>query len=284
MHCLPLLPREHVKVVFRPQGGLDVSKISAAIRRSATLFAATITKLQASEDILCPNAARNVFVMSPPSIERAKTYSMVRQLNIANRAYSTLPYVAFPEDTCKGVIHGIPPEGPPPDIIENIVNSANPQAKHARRMGTTNTSLIAFDGPKVPLLIYCQIAEFRCYIPKKNRKHVWPAEHLGIGLTSAQIQHLAAARDVGSTPQKTTHIRAGLNARSARKTTLLETKGARDASSHRLFQASHPTSRYQGKTVPSIHQRPVGGQRRQAYASRGPPRPTFGDIPKASKI
>ncbi|KAH9377853.1 hypothetical protein HPB48_020597 [Haemaphysalis longicornis] len=73
---LPPLPREHVKVVFRPQGGLDVPKISAAILRSATLVAAGLTKLQASEDILLPNAARNVFVMSTPSIERAKTYSM----------------------------------------------------------------------------------------------------------------------------------------------------------------------------------------------------------------
>ncbi|KAH9373036.1 hypothetical protein HPB48_010011 [Haemaphysalis longicornis] len=165
---LPPLPREHVKVVFRPQGGLDVSKISAAILRSATLVAAGLTKLQASEDILRPNAARNVFVMSTPSIERAKTYSMVRQLNIENRAYSTLPYVASPEDTCKGVIHGIPPEDTPQDIIDNIVNSTNPQAIHARRMGTTNTALIAFDGPKVPLLIYYGGAEFRCYIHKQK--------------------------------------------------------------------------------------------------------------------
>ncbi|KAH9378521.1 hypothetical protein HPB48_019297 [Haemaphysalis longicornis] len=65
-------------------------------------------------------------------------------------------------------------------------------------------------------------------------------------------------------------IRARLNARSAKETTHLETKAARDASSHRLFKASHPTSRYQGKTLPSTHQDPVGRQRRQASTSRGP--------------
>ncbi|KAH9367983.1 hypothetical protein HPB48_017466 [Haemaphysalis longicornis] len=37
---IPPLPREHVEVVFRPQWGLDVSKISTAILRSATLVAA----------------------------------------------------------------------------------------------------------------------------------------------------------------------------------------------------------------------------------------------------
>ncbi|KAH9367913.1 hypothetical protein HPB48_008367 [Haemaphysalis longicornis] len=123
---------------------------------------------KSQEDILRPNAARNVFVMSTPSTERAKTYSMVRQLNIANRAYSTLPYVASPEDTCKEVIQGIPPEDTQQDIIDNIVNSANPQAIHARRMGTTNTALIAFDGPKVPLLIYYGGAEFWGYIHKQK--------------------------------------------------------------------------------------------------------------------
>ncbi|KAH9384014.1 hypothetical protein HPB48_025997 [Haemaphysalis longicornis] len=253
---LPPLPREHVKVVFRSQGGLDVFKISTATLRSATIVASGLPKLQASENILCPNAAGNVFAMSTPSIERTKTYSMERQLNIANRAYSTLPYVASPLDTYKGVIHGIPPEDTPQDIIDNIVNSANLQAIDARGVGTQTPLSSHLTELKSPSLYTTEERNFAATYTSKNRKHALLAEKWGIGLASARIRQPAASRDVGSISQKTTHIRPRLIALSAKETTLLETKAARGASSHRLFQASHPSSRHQGKTVLSTIRAP----------------------------
>ncbi|KAH9383314.1 hypothetical protein HPB48_024434 [Haemaphysalis longicornis] len=74
------------------------------------------------------------------------------------------PYVATPESTSKGVIHGIPAYDTPEAITASIVPPANPKALQARRIGITSTAIIVFDGYKVPPYIYYRGAEYRCYI------------------------------------------------------------------------------------------------------------------------
>lgn len=165
---LPPLPREHIKIIFRPHGGMNVARTGSANLRDAILTAANISAAEASADIFRLNSEKNILVLSTPSITRAGQYNSITAIHIDSQDFQLSPYVATPEGTSKGVIHGIPAYDTPEAITASIVTPANPKALQARRMGTTSTAIIVFDGYKVPPYIYYRGAEYRCYIHRQK--------------------------------------------------------------------------------------------------------------------
>ncbi|KAH7984342.1 hypothetical protein HPB52_019567 [Rhipicephalus sanguineus] len=55
---LPRLPKDQIKVIVRPRGGLDVSKADLVLLARALTMAAALTDQEASEDTICPNKCR----------------------------------------------------------------------------------------------------------------------------------------------------------------------------------------------------------------------------------
>lgn len=166
----PPLPKEDIKIVLRPQEGLDITKISHAGLRDGVLRATGIGYEEAAEDILRINPAKNIIVTSTPSMERASKYTAIKELYFQEKSYKVTAYAAPPEDTVKGIIHNIPEYDSDEDITRSLLYKKNPTILQARRMGRTNSVIIIFEGTTVPHYIYYRGAEYRCLIHKKRHE------------------------------------------------------------------------------------------------------------------
>lgn len=163
------LPKDDIKIVIRPRDGLSVANHSGTILFNALRQAAGLTLEETRGDHLSVNLVQNLLVLSSPNPDRAEKYAHITSLTLEDAVFSARGYIACPENTVKGVIHGIPPNHSAADIHAAVVQPCNPTALHARRMGQTNTVLVSFSGSRVPHYIDYQGTVTRCYIHK--RKH-----------------------------------------------------------------------------------------------------------------
>ncbi|KAH8028118.1 hypothetical protein HPB51_013165 [Rhipicephalus microplus] len=111
--------RMHYKVVMRPGGGLDLTQQSLALLRDCVLRAAKVQPDIAGEDTLRINMRQNTMIMSTPSLANVKEYRNIKEIMIDDKSYTTAAYVKAPENTSKGVIHGIPKYDNQEDIEKN---------------------------------------------------------------------------------------------------------------------------------------------------------------------
>ncbi|KAH6944850.1 hypothetical protein HPB50_005581 [Hyalomma asiaticum] len=63
---MPPLPKEEIKIVIRPQGGLNILKIGAPTVTTAIFASAKIAKEESTDDTVCPNPRQNIVVTSHP--------------------------------------------------------------------------------------------------------------------------------------------------------------------------------------------------------------------------
>lgn len=164
----PQLPEDDYKVVIRPGGGLDLTRQSLALIRDGVLRAAKVQPDIAGDDTLRINMRQNTMIMSTPRFANAKDYSNIKEIKVHDKSYATAAYITAPENTSKGVIHGIPTYDNQEDIEKSLVNQRNPTILHARRMGLTHSVVIVFEGSFVPYFVYYRGAEYRCFLYKKQ--------------------------------------------------------------------------------------------------------------------
>ncbi|KAH6941008.1 hypothetical protein HPB50_012029 [Hyalomma asiaticum] len=68
---MPQLPEEHRKIIIRPRGGLNMSKVCTTVIGPAVIEASGLTAEQANEDVVCPNFTQNIVVVSTPKPDHA---------------------------------------------------------------------------------------------------------------------------------------------------------------------------------------------------------------------
>ncbi|KAK8787245.1 hypothetical protein V5799_022982 [Amblyomma americanum] len=164
---MPRLPKEEIKIVVRPKGGLDIVKVGSPTVIAAIFAAAGITGDESVEDTVCPNLHQNIVDVSTPKRTNADRNAKMRQIHIQGTSHDVNAYETAPDNTTKGVIRGFPIEDGPRALDENIVNPINPLALAAKRIGTTTTVVIAFDGLKVPNLVRYGATLVRCTLYSK---------------------------------------------------------------------------------------------------------------------
>ncbi|XP_065288641.2 uncharacterized protein [Dermacentor albipictus] len=165
---MPALPRNDIKIVVRPKGGLNTATIGAVRIASAIYRAAGVSDQDASEDTVCPNTQQNIVVISTPSSTNAEKYRKLEVIRIGDRQYEVNAYETAPDHTAKGVIRGIPLEEDSRTINSKIVNDRNPTALAAKRLSNTTTVIIAFEGLKVPTLVRYGGTLLRCSLYRKQ--------------------------------------------------------------------------------------------------------------------
>ncbi|KAH7978644.1 hypothetical protein HPB49_006260 [Dermacentor silvarum] len=99
---MPSLPRNDIKIVIRPRGGLDISKIGAVMVADAILAAAGISQEDLCQDTLCPNLQQNIMVASTPKRENASRYVRMRQILISGKVHELSAYETTPHSTSRG--------------------------------------------------------------------------------------------------------------------------------------------------------------------------------------
>lgn len=176
---MPQLPREDTKIVIRPRGGLNIVKTGCTVVADAILAATSICAEDLRGDTLCPNVQQNIMVVSTPRRENANHYVKVRQIVVMGRTYEVSAYEAAPHSTCKGVIRGIPLVDGPNDIDNKIVNERNPLALAAKRIGSTGTVIVAFDGHRVPNFVRYGPTLVQCSLYRKKIDICYACGRLG---------------------------------------------------------------------------------------------------------
>lgn len=87
-------PRDEIKVVVRPRGGLMVGKTKPMELMSAIIRAAGIEISAAAEDTTSLNVTQNIMVVSTPDEERAKRYERVRAIAMGDQIFEAFAYRA----------------------------------------------------------------------------------------------------------------------------------------------------------------------------------------------
>ncbi|KAK8766185.1 hypothetical protein V5799_007034 [Amblyomma americanum] len=114
------LPKEEIKIVVRPKGGLDNFKVGAPTDTDAIFAAADITGDETAEDTVCPNSYQNIVVVSTPKRANADRYAKLQQIHIQGKPHEVNSYETAPDNKTKGVIRGIPIEDGPRALDEII--------------------------------------------------------------------------------------------------------------------------------------------------------------------
>ncbi|KAH7945524.1 hypothetical protein HPB49_011894 [Dermacentor silvarum] len=68
---MPPLPKEDAKIIVRPMGGLNISKVGPIVVAEAIWNAVGIDPAKRDSDTMCPNFQQNIMVVSTPCRENA---------------------------------------------------------------------------------------------------------------------------------------------------------------------------------------------------------------------
>lgn len=102
-------------------------------------MAAKISTEEASGDVFRVNKDQNIMVVSTPVLENAQRYRGIVEILLDGKRFGVAAYATPPENTAKGVIHGIPEEDTEEDINGNLIGARNPSILQARRMGRSGS-------------------------------------------------------------------------------------------------------------------------------------------------
>ncbi|KAL1473956.1 hypothetical protein MTO96_038339 [Rhipicephalus appendiculatus] len=121
---------------------------------SQDLIAASgLTEEQASEDVVCPNFTQNIVVVSTPEPDHAARYVRIKSFKIVETEYEVNAYETAPHATCEGVIRRVDIRDSQTAITRNIVHDRNPLALAAKRIKTSASVIVIFDGLRVPKFV-----------------------------------------------------------------------------------------------------------------------------------
>ncbi|KAH7982262.1 hypothetical protein HPB52_003551 [Rhipicephalus sanguineus] len=176
---MPPLPTEDIKIVIRPKGALHITKIGSPVVTTAILQAAELTEEESLEDTICPNMQQNIVVVSTPDPDHADRYARIRSIQVNGVTHEVNAYETAAEHTTKGVIRGIPLTETPQQIHNNIVTARNPTALAAKRIASTTTVIIAFDGPDVPYQVHYGPTLLPCSLYRKQIDICYQCGRLG---------------------------------------------------------------------------------------------------------
>lgn len=162
------LPRNDIKVIVRPRGGLNVAKADIVHLAQALSMAAGLTEDQTKEDTVCPNKVQNIVVVSTPHEFNAMKYARVCKIYTRMGSFEVSAYVAAPENTCKGVLRNIDPSIDDEALKRMVVTGRNPTILEVKRIKTTSAVVVLFDGMKVPDTVVCGTALVPCYLYRRQ--------------------------------------------------------------------------------------------------------------------
>lgn len=157
----PPIPPQYLRVVLRISGGFNVSEQRPSTVMEALRVSSGLSKA-CCKDMVRLDAVGNLVVMGTEDGDRADNYATLFALKVGSNIYPMKAY--FPtEDQGKGVIHQIPPRRTLQQIQENLSESGiNPDIVGFRRLGASETILLAFRSREVPHHVMYGVSWRRC--------------------------------------------------------------------------------------------------------------------------
>ncbi|KAH7964956.1 hypothetical protein HPB49_002636 [Dermacentor silvarum] len=158
----PPLPAAEYKIILRVHGGVNCANIHPVSLRDIVIKSTGLSAAATSLDRLRANEINNTIIISTPCMDRADRYLKIATLTIMDKSYEVSTHVADPKNSCRGIIKL------PASLVEGNVlvklRDSNPTIKilAARRMGSTDSILVTFEGSKVPFYIDYLRTDLRC--------------------------------------------------------------------------------------------------------------------------
>ncbi|KAL1424129.1 hypothetical protein MTO96_003627 [Rhipicephalus appendiculatus] len=163
---MPRLPRDDIKIIFRPRDGLNIRStcgvsLDEAIRNGAGLGDDEMITI-------CPNPTQNILVISTPEEQTALKIAKIKVLTIDGKRYETNAYVSAPEQMAKGIIRNIPLKYTQDQLVHALVNPRNPSLTYAKRLGSSTTVILLYEGNRVPTWVYFNSVMIRVSLYRKQ--------------------------------------------------------------------------------------------------------------------
>ncbi|KAG0439633.1 hypothetical protein HPB47_016576 [Ixodes persulcatus] len=160
----PRLPSDALKLIVRPRGGLQLSKISTYQQLEAICTAAHFTRdAVRHEDLIQANLLQNTFAYCTPVVERAERVLRLKTIVVDNKTYEVSVY-CVPDDSSGRA---------------ELQDNRNPPIVDFRRLGNTTAVLITFAQPQVPTWVYFCNSRHRCNLFKKKYEVCYRCGALG---------------------------------------------------------------------------------------------------------
>lgn len=146
---LPPLPPDGFKVVFRSQGGLDLTTLQPRYLLTALMQAAALT--DPSTLTLRIHPVNNTCTVSAVNEKDALKLVQLQHITYDKHEYAMTAYIAPPDGSVRGVITNAYWKESPQELLADLI-SRNPHETilDARRMGLTRSILITFGQATVP--------------------------------------------------------------------------------------------------------------------------------------
>lgn len=174
---LQRLPTNKINVIIRPKEGLATIKNAALAKTTdAILRAAGLTTMDCSyvSDKLV------TIIYFSPNFERGDKVSEIKSVKIEDKLHKVTAYMLAPEDSGRGVVHGVDPCMKESEILEGFTRHVkNPQILGVRRMGKTQTVTITFEKETVLCRLIFYSGFMKCFLFKKHYKVCYWCGELG---------------------------------------------------------------------------------------------------------
>ncbi|KAH9384317.1 hypothetical protein HPB48_026310 [Haemaphysalis longicornis] len=200
----PPLPFNDYKLVIRPQGGLNLAKVSPT-ELSEVLLRATKLTWRKAEFRLRIHGVQNTAMVSTSHREAAEALHHLKQVMFGGTVYPVQLYGLAPDDSVKGVIHDIPLHYSSQEILENIFLPGF-EFIACRRLGNSTTVIVTILGKKVPFYVYHLGAEHRCYLYRKTVPACTICHELGHRSTACPCPNVRACPTCGTRDPVDGHV------------------------------------------------------------------------------
>ncbi|KAL1473373.1 hypothetical protein MTO96_038733 [Rhipicephalus appendiculatus] len=178
-HGLPRARAEHLLFPHCRQGGRHLANESYG-REPHRLQLKSIFKKNFFLATCCN--ARNLFLTSPQSsLYRTSTLStsseniatalgQITEITVHAATYDITSYGIAPDNSCKGVVHGIGHEITPDDFLKEV-EVPGYEVLTCRRLGDSGAMVLTFCGKRVPFFVNAYGQALRCYLYKRTIPH-----------------------------------------------------------------------------------------------------------------
>ncbi|KAH6947497.1 hypothetical protein HPB50_019573 [Hyalomma asiaticum] len=163
---MPKLPEGDVRVIIRPRDGLNIRATCLVSLDEAIYEAAGMTREE--QIIICPNFTQNIVVVSTPENATAERIRRIKEIRIEAKTHEVNAYVSAPDNTAKGIIRNVPLKYTQAHLLEALVTDRNQSLIHAKRLGSTSTIIVLFNGYKVPTWVYFKNTMIRVSLYRKQ--------------------------------------------------------------------------------------------------------------------
>lgn len=169
---LPPLPKTDFKVIIKPRDGLHISQLSMhQMARAITLACGNPDICNEGNLLIRLHNGSNITIISTPSMETANIVQSLRSLRFGAKDYAVMAYIAAPDNSCKGVIHGLDAGTTPTELLAHFrVRTQGVKILYARMLGNSQSAVITFEGKIVPRYVYYYSGETRCYLYRSSRQ------------------------------------------------------------------------------------------------------------------